>query len=231
MLAALGLGLGVSAVQAQGHFGSEDVYPPPGAVPVSAPTVEAPRVLPRPVPEPQAAAVRGRRASLYAEGSFQALTSDRRQHRLGDLVTVMIYESASASSSADTGSGRDGNASITLNRPQRPSLSLGGGTNNDFNAAGRTQRTGRILAQLTVAVSEVLPNQDLLLLGEQQLEINGEKQVIRLEGRVRPRDISELNTVPSSRVAEAKITFVGDGVLGEKQRPSWWQKLITLFGV
>ena len=151
--------------------------------------------------------------------------------KVGDLVTVMSYENASASSSADTGASRDAGVGVTLTRPSRPTSSLSGSTTNDFTGAGRTQRSGRILAQLTVAVKEVLSNQDLILVGEQQLDINGERQMIRLEGRVRPKDINELNTVPSSRVAEAKITFMGDGVVGERQRPGWWQQFLTLFGL
>ena len=67
--------------------------------------------------------------------------------------------------------------------------------------------------------------------GEQLLEINGEKQTIRAEGRVRPRDVTEQNIVLSSRMAEAKLAFVGDGVLGDMQRPRWWQRLLGLFGI
>lgn len=223
---------------AQHRFGSEDVYPPWDAIEhkVPEPVREA---LPRPLPvaavtqrEAEGGTVKApRRTSLFADGRFQALTADRRGFKVGDLVTVMIYENASASSSADTGASRDAGVGVTLTRPSRPTSSLSGSTTNDFTGAGRTQRSGRILAQLTVAVKEVLSNQDLILVGEQQLDINGERQMIRLEGRVRPKDINELNTVPSSRVAEAKITFMGDGVVGERQRPGWWQQFLTLFGL
>lgn len=233
------LALTAAAAGAQPRFGSEDVYPPWDAVEQRRPEPVR-ETLPRPASAASAAAAQegqgslakpARRSSLFAEGRFQALTADRRSFKVGDLVTVMIYENASASSSADTGASRDAGVGVTLNRPSRPSSSLSGSTTNDFTGAGRTQRTGRILAQLTVAVKEVLSNQDLVLVGEQQLDINGERQLIRLEGRVRPRDVNELNTVPSSRVAEAKITFLGDGVVGERQRPGWWQQLVTLFGL
>jgi flagellar L-ring protein precursor FlgH len=173
----------------------------------------------------------GQRLSLYADDSFQSLTSDRRIHRVGDLITVMIFESASASSTADTGSARDANVGMSVTRPNKGGVSAGLGTNNDFTGTGRTQREGKILAQLTVSVREVLPNQDLMLSGEQLLEINGEKQIIRLEGRARPRDISELNTVVSTRIADAKIAFIGDGVVGDRQKPGWWQQLLGVFGL
>lgn len=177
-------------------------------------------------PAPKAA----HRESLYSEADYIPLTSDRRLRRMGDVLTVVIYENSSAISSADTGSSRDSNVGVSAHTTHR-NKDLGGATNNDFNAGGKTQRAGKLLAQLTVTVSEVAANQDLLISGEQMLEINGEKQSIRLEGRVRQRDITEQNTVLSTRVADAKIAFVGEGVLGDKQKPGWWQQLLTMFGL
>lgn len=180
-------------------------------------------------PVMQPARPSGPRESLYSEASYQSLTSDRRLHKTGDLVTVLIIEDASATSTADTGASRDASVGISVANPVT-TKAFGVGTNNDFSGGGRTQRAGRLLGQLTVSVRDMAPNGDLVVGGEQVLEINGERQVIRLEGRVRPRDISELNTVLSSRVADAKISFAGDGVLGERAQPGWWHQLLTIFG-
>ncbi len=170
------------------------------------------------------------RGSLYSDAQFQSLTADRRRFEVGEVMTIMVYENASATSSADTGTNRDSNVGMGISLPSW-NKSAGVTANNDFNGTGRTQRAGRVLAQITVLVREVLPNGDLRVGGEQLLEINGEKQTIRAEGRVRPRDVSEQNVVLSSRLAEAKLAFVGDGVLGDMQRPRWWQKLLSLFGI
>jgi flagellar L-ring protein precursor FlgH len=170
--------------------------------------------------------------SLYHEGTYQPLTADHKARRVGDLVTILVYENASASSTADTSAARDANAgvSVEIPRPQR-SHTAGVTTNNDFRGQGQTQRTGRVLAQLTVSIKEVLPNGDLAIAGTQALEINGEKQLIKLEGRVRAHDITDLNTVVSSRVADARISVVGDGTVSDQQKPGWWQRLLTLFGL
>jgi flagellar L-ring protein precursor FlgH len=168
--------------------------------------------------------------SLYEEGRFRSLTADRKGHAVGDLVTVMIFENASASTSADTNAGHDAGVSANLRTPLRD-RSAGVSLNNDFEGRGSTQRSGRVLGQLTVAIREVLPNGDLMLVGTQELEINNERQTIRLEGRVRPQDITENNTVLSTRIAEARIGFAGDGVLADHQKPGWWQRLLTLFGI
>lgn len=168
--------------------------------------------------------------TLYDPASFQSLTADRKARRVGDLVTVLIYENTSASTTADTSAGHDAALSAAAyagSRDRRAGL----GTGNDFEGRGRTERSGRVLGQLTVTVQELAPNGDLLLAGAQELEINGEKQVIRLEGRVRGQDVSDANTVLSTRVADARISFAGDGVLAEHQKPSWWHRLLTLFGL
>jgi len=214
---------------AQSDWDADPTFPSarPSA-PASVPLVIRQPVPPMAVrPEPARPATR---ESLYVERDFQALTSDRRVHRVGDLLTVLIFENASATSSADTGSSRDASVGVGL---ARTTYSLGASVsaNNDFTGVGRTQRAGRVLAQLTVTVRDIAPNQDLILGGEQQLEINGEKQVIRIEGRARPRDISELNTVVSTRIADARISFIGDGVLADRQRPGWWHQLLSLFGL
>lgn len=170
------------------------------------------------------------KGSLYSDAQFQSLTSDKRQFQVGELLTILVYENASATSSADTGTNRDSSAGAGISLP-RWNKSASATAHNDFSGVGRTQRAGRVLAQITVLVREVLPNGDLRVAGEQLLEINGEKQTIRAEGRVRARDVSEQNVVLSSRLAEAKLALVGDGVLGDAQRPRWWQKLLGLIGV
>jgi flagellar L-ring protein precursor FlgH len=95
----------------------------------------------------------------------------------------------------------------------------------------RTQRAGRLLAQITVSVVALEPNGDLQIAGEQLLEVNNEKQMIRLEGHVRPQDIGENNAVVSNRIANASIHYVGDGVLAEGQRPGWITRVLTWMGL
>ena len=80
-----------------------------------------------------------------------------------------------------------------------------------------------------MTVQEVAANGELRVSGQQILEINNEKQHIKLEGRVRPYDISG-NSVLSTRLADAKISYIGDGDLAERQRPSWWLRLLTWLG-
>jgi flagellar L-ring protein precursor FlgH len=175
--------------------------------------------------------------SLYDEQKFEPLTADHKAHKPGDLLTVLVYEDASASSSADTSTNRDADVGVTLQLPLPQSSPYHGihtahaTTDNQFNGQGQTARSGRVAAQLTVPVVSVTENGDLMIAGTQELEINGERQKIHIEGRVRPVDVTQANTVLSTRVAEAKLSVAGDGTVNDQQQPGWWQRLLTWFGV
>lgn len=168
--------------------------------------------------------------SLYRPGTFQSLTSDLRQRHVGDLLTVIVSESASASSVADTTTSRAANVGVDVRGVTR-NRAVGVGTTNELDGRGRTEREGKVLAQLTVVIKEVLPSGDLVVAGEQLLEINNESQRIAVEGRVRQQDVSDTNVVLSSRIANARIRYAGQGDLSDRQRPSWWQRFLTMFGV
>lgn len=178
--------------------------------------------------------VLGQGESLYKEGRFESLTTVRRAAAVGDALTVLIFESASASASADASTEKTGGLGISLStthNSRSDSVSAKGNLNEDFSGKGRIQRSGRLVAQLTVTVREVYPNGDLAVAGQQLIEVNGEKQQIVLKGRVRPLDIGETNSVVSTRLADAQITFVGDGILAEKQRPGLISRILGWLGL
>lgn len=168
--------------------------------------------------------------SLYQPAGYQSLTSDLRPRHVGDLITVMVYENASASSTANTSAGRDAGVGVDLRTPSRD-RGVGVKSNNQLDGRGRTEREGRVLAQITVAIKEINERGDLLIAGEQLLEVNNEKQQIRVEGRIRPQDVSDANIVLSTRIAGARISYAGQGDLTDVQRPGWWQHFLTLFGL
>lgn len=166
--------------------------------------------------------------NLYRADDYRPLTADRRAQRVGDILTILVVENSSASATAGTKTDKATNASIQLTSPTRQHK-YGLEVDDGFDGNGKIARTGRLLAQLSVVVTAIEPNGDLRVKGEQLLEMNGEKQTINLEGRVRPVDIGEGNTVPSSRLADARITYMGDGVLADNQNKGWLTRLITAF--
>lgn len=169
--------------------------------------------------------------SLYDEKTFRPLTADNKAFRIGDVLTVQVIENATASANADTGTRRGNNVTAQLSRPKLGPVAVGVATSGDFDGGGSTARAGKLLAQLSVTVREVLANGDLRVAGQQLLLINDEQQRIDLEGRVRPQDISDGNVVASSRLADARINYAGQGDLADRQRPAWWRKVIDWLGL
>lgn len=169
--------------------------------------------------------------SLYDEKKFQSLTADRKAHRPGDILTVQLIETASASANVDSDSRRSNTVDASLGHTQGTTARTALAADNRFDGGGSTQRTGKLLGVISVTVGEVLPNGDLVVTGVQTLDINDEKQRISLNGRVRAVDVSDTNTVSSTRIADAKITYSGDGELAERQRPSWWSRLLRTVGL
>jgi flagellar L-ring protein FlgH len=169
--------------------------------------------------------------SLYREDTFRSMVADNKARKVGDAITVLVFENSSATSGADTTAGRSAGLGIdwsdSLHRGRVANLA----TRNEFDGRGTTQRVGRLLAQIAVTVIAVEPNGELRIAGEQLLEINREKQQIKLEGRVRAQDVSDANTVMSTRIAEARISYVGDGDVASRARPSWWHNLLTWIGL
>ena len=169
--------------------------------------------------------------SLYREENFRSPVADIKSSRVGDILTIQVFESSSATSSADTSTQRKSNfgigVAISPSRQKNGSLSSGG----DFDGGGTTQRSNRLLATLSVTVREALPNGDLRISGEQLLKVNEEQHRVHVEGRVRPQDISDANLVVSTRIADAKITYVGTGDLSEQQKQGFWRSLLAWFGL
>ena len=169
--------------------------------------------------------------SLYNEATFRPLTADNKAFRVGDILTVQVFENSSASTSSDTGTRRKNNLAASVTRGSGTISSAGLGVNGDFDGGGQTQRANRVLITLSVSVREVLPNGDLRIGGEQLLNVNQEQQRVTLEGRVRPQDVSDGNVVLSTRLADARITYLGEGELSQRQQRAWWRKLLDWTGM
>jgi flagellar L-ring protein precursor FlgH len=185
-------------------------------------------VLSAAIPHARAAEVNH---SLLDESSYRSLVAENKAARVGDLLTVIVQESATATSSADLRAQRNFAVSARLDSTMGGPHSASASTDTESDGAGRTQRSGRLLAQLSVRVTDVSPNGDLTVVGRQSLKINDEEQLITLHGIVRPRDINGDNTVLSSRVAQARIEFDGAGFVTDQSKPGWLARFFALLGM
>jgi len=156
--------------------------------------------------------------SLYDEQQYESLVSDRRSYRVGDILTVLIYESATASTENKV----DANKSTSVGAKASDGTNdFNGsvGVTSGFNGGGSATQTGKLVASVSVTVMKKLSNGDMLVKGEQTLEFESDMQNISISGTVREQDISTNNTVLSTRLANAQIKFVGEGLIASRTKP------------
>jgi flagellar L-ring protein precursor FlgH len=173
---------------------------------------------------------------------------DRKARRLNDLVTIKIEESIEGSGEADTDTSRDSSVDAGLDELLgmnqdfnihnwktlqqmwkganifKPEVK--GSATSTFKGKGDTSREGELTATLTAKVVEVMPNGNLVLEARKELTINEERQILVLAGMVRPDDIESDNTVSSTKIADAHVYYVGDGVIQDKQKPGWLVRIV-----
>lgn len=168
--------------------------------------------------------------SLYDPSLYRSLGTDRKASRVGDVLTIQVVETSSATSSADTSTGRRAAIDAEFSLSRQPTTAASLNVDGDFEGGGKTQRSGRLLAQMSVSVVDIAPNGDLYVKGDQLLTVNDEQQKIHVKGRVRPQDISPANVVISTRLSDAEIIYVGEGELAGRQRPAWWNRFLNWLG-
>lgn len=167
---------------------------------------------------------------LYRPGNWTAMSADRRAMVVGDVLTIVVYQSAEATNSArsDSHKNTDLGGSIAGGAlSESGKLNFGGG----YSGGGEVQRSERFVTQITVVVDAVLPNGDLHVSGRQQMHVNGEDSNIGVRGRVRSADITSDNRVLSSRVADAQIDYDGRGFVSRSAKPGLVNRVFRFLGL
>ncbi|WP_051555102.1 flagellar basal body L-ring protein FlgH [Legionella fairfieldensis] len=168
--------------------------------------------------------------SLFNDNVYRPLIADRKAYLPGDVLTVIVMETSNAQSSADLASGKEIKTALEA-RYNKNRHEVAFGLEGKGRAAAKTGRNGKIKASLTVRIKAILPGGSYLVEGHQLIRINGEQQTILLSGVVRQEDISPQNTVLSTRLADAQITYTGDGSVSDSQRRNYVYKLLSFIGL
>jgi flagellar L-ring protein precursor FlgH len=178
--------------------------------------------------------------SLWKESS-NSMFSDRKAREVGDIVTVIISEKASASKEATTSTSRKSNMSASIpnffgletdklwaeaNNPVDISNLVKADFANGFDGNGSTTRKEDLSAFLTTQVVGRYPNGQLKIRGGKEVMVNHEVQIIYLTGIVRPVDITAANTVNSYKILNARISYTGKGAISDKQEPGWAMRVL-----
>jgi len=169
-------------------------------------------------------------SDLYSRNlSGNSLFADHKSRNVGDLLTVKIIETASASNEAKTSTSNSNGLALsgagTGALDFMPSLGATGSSSLAYSGTGKTERKGSLKAVIECKLVEILPNGNYIIEGNKIIEVNGEKQITSLNGLIRPEDIDENNSVNSNNIANLNITYTGVGVVEEAEEPG----MITRF--
>ena len=166
-------------------------------------------------------------------GSTSSMFEDRRPPRaskLGDILTILVMESTSASNSTLVDTEKE--AKLNWSGPgglKLPGFSISADATNEYKGEGTTSRSQTIQARVSVQVVDVRPNGDLVIEGSRVIDINGESEVIYISGSINPFVIPASNIIESFRVANLQISYKGKGVLTVGTRPGFLVRLVNWF--
>ncbi|MBC8244403.1 MAG: flagellar basal body L-ring protein FlgH [Verrucomicrobia bacterium] len=178
--------------------------------------------------------------SLWTKETAVSLYADHKANRVGDIITVLVMESNSASrnSSTKTEKKSDLSASISsfVNGNFQDKLFPGGGatvqkpelgttSQTKFEGKGAVNNSGTLNSRFAVRVVDVLPNKNLIIEGVRRTSFSGESQTIVLRGTVRPQDVTPVNTVYSYHLADVSIALKDKGTVSDVQKKGWFSKL------
>lgn len=173
---------------------------------------------------------------------FQAATADSlfvdvKARRVGDTITILLNERMQASKSASTDASKtsdfdSGSPILFGNTPKvdgEPVLENSWGVEQDFSGEGSSSQSNRLDGSITVTVYDVLPNGNLMVRGEKWLTLNQGEEYVQISGIIRPTDVSKENTVPSFKVADARITYSGNGAIADANSPGLLSRIFMKF--
>jgi flagellar L-ring protein precursor FlgH len=187
-----------------------------------------PKFAPVPAQSLKPPAISG--GSLYQNNYAISLYSDQRARRIGDVITIKLQEQTNASKSTSASTTKDSEielAPTSIFGGANPFLASSITGERSFTGSGDTGQSNSLDGQITVTISDILPNGILEVRGEKWLSLNQGDEFIRVRGLVRPEDIGSDNTVESSKLADARISYGGTGYIASAAKPGWMSKFFN----
>ena len=183
--------------------------------------------LPAPPPAPRAAD-----GAIFNSGdSYAALYQGHRASRVGDPVTIVLVERTTTSKSAGSKTQKSGSIGVTppatgpLSFIKPSSLNAGGDVS--FKGDGTASQSSTLGGEVSVTIVEVRANGTVLVRGEKRLMLSQGEEWIQFSGIVRLADIDSDNRIVSTRVADARIGYAGNGPVSRASREGWLSKFFN----
>jgi flagellar L-ring protein precursor FlgH len=179
------------------------------------------RTLPPPTPRTEGA--------IFQAGQQMELFADLKARRVGDVLTIKLNESTAASKSANTKTTKATAVANTgptifgktITTKGVPILNTSMTGSDSFDGQGASTQSNSLAGSLTVTVTDVQANGNLVVQGDKTLKLNQGEEYVHIAGVIRPADIATDNTVTSDRVADAHISYSGKGVVDSANRMGW----------
>lgn len=177
----------------------------------------------------------GSGGSLYNTSTAMSLFEDTKARRVGDVLTIVLQESTNASKSQDTDTSRSTSVGVEsptlLGHPVTRNgvevLNAALTSETEFSGTGSSSQSNSLSGLITVTVVRVLGNGLLEVRGEKWLNLNQGSEYVRVSGLVRPMDIAADNSLPSTKLANARIAYGAKGALAEANRQGWLARFFT----
>ncbi len=235
LLSALALGACESTLDRIDQIGKAPRLSPIAVAPGEA--AGGPVYLPQPPPDTQAPKAN----SLWRAGS-RSFFRDPRAQKIGDILTVSIDIGDQAkianTTTRTTNATEDANLSNILGFESRlkgilpdavdPTKLVKAGSDSNSTGTGSVDRSETITLTVAAVVTDVLPNGNLVIQGQQEVRVNNEVRELLVSGIVRPEDISNVNTIKHTQIAEARISYGGRGQLTDVQQPRYGQQFFDI---
>jgi len=227
------VGSGCSAVSRLSQIGEQ-----PKLTSIDNPTAQ-PGYKPVSMPMPKPETVSYNPNSLWRNGS-RAFFKDQRAHQVGDIMTVTVNitdqaklgnETQRNTTGAESSAITDFAGAKTLGAQAQKVLpgnllTANGGT--QYDGKGSIQRQETLQTNIAAVVTQVLPNGNLVVEGKQEIRVNFEMRELIVAGIVRPEDIQSDNTIDSSKIAQARISYGGRGQISDFQQPRYGQQVTDI---
>ncbi len=172
--------------------------------------------------------------SIFQTNRNFGLYGDRIALNVGDILTVTLEEQTRSTKKADTSYKKDNKTTFNEANLLGSALSMNNLSLNtnvdfkrDFGGEAASDQSNSLKGNISVTVSEVLPNGILRVQGEKWLTLSQGDEYVRLTGLVRPEDISTDNTIPSTKVADARIAYGGTGDFDDTNRMGWGSRFFN----
>ncbi|HTC54663.1 MAG TPA: flagellar basal body L-ring protein FlgH [Steroidobacteraceae bacterium] len=173
--------------------------------------------------------------AIYQSGREVALFENPIAHHVGDIVTIVLNEQTAAQKSSSTNTNKATTQTLpgmtilgkALTVHGVPILSNSIADSSKFAGEGDSAQSNSLQGYVTVTVQKVLPNGNLYVKGEKWIGINQGEEYVRMTGIIRPIDLSADNSIPSSQVADAKISYGGKGALADANAQGWLSRFFN----